>query len=270
MPKPKKSKATKAAVVVAQASVGAAAGAIAAPGLGAGTAAVVAAGAAVAPTLFQWAIEWVKDRTVRRVQLYADGYLAGDAHVDAEAVEAVLHAKSDEAFVQELIIESARVIAEALADSVVPPMGRLTRRYQAEGRKADAFFRGMRRVLTDLGEDEFRVLQDLVARVVSAPFNDAAPWVKLIVSPGSTGDRFVLQLSAKRTAIEAGTHLDGPPVHLGDVSQSVGTIFHLLEVYGLAARLLGMSIMLDFNNLRRMNDVCAPRPTRFDSSDVPG
>ncbi|HEY1693090.1 MAG TPA: hypothetical protein VGG39_13070 [Polyangiaceae bacterium] len=74
----------------------------------------------------------------------------------------------------EFVAEAARLIAEALADEVVPVMGRMVHLYESKGRAADGFFRGVRRVLTDVTSEEFHGLYEIMqftAAVLAEPFS---------------------------------------------------------------------------------------------------
>jgi hypothetical protein len=139
--------------------------------------ALIAGASPLAAGLVGGAFNFLLTLTARRWHLWYDAYLDGKAQ-DPALVEAQLHAEAEDPVVQELVVENARALAEALTDSVVPVLARLTREYRAAKRRPDAFFRGMRRMLSDLSEDEFRTLGSLVLRVAAVhTTNDQQRWV---------------------------------------------------------------------------------------------
>lgn len=138
-------------------------------------AAIVAGSAVGLVAILGTASTWLRDRSTRRWTANYAAYLHASPNVDPGVVEAELHAKSDDPHVLELVLENARMIAEALTDSAVPVLGRLTREYVSNDRHADAFFRGMRRLLTDLSEDEFKALGDLMVRASSVTLPGEQP-----------------------------------------------------------------------------------------------
>jgi len=168
--------------------------------------------------------------------------------------------------VQELVLESARVIAEALADSVVPVMARLTRTYKTEGRAADTFFRGMRRLLTDFTEEEFVSFRELILRVHGIGFE--LPWVEVELTGRFTENRMNLNPDAPATLQCSDTNMSdgemtqsGPHV-LGEAPSHVSRLLHLLQVNNLAnpglqrfGASLPISALIRVETLRRIHAV---------------
>jgi hypothetical protein len=142
-------------------SIGGGAAAISAAGSPA-LAAVVAAGSA----LMQLGYGWMKERTETRWTKWTAAYIGGDAGADVAAFEKDLEAiVTGDAAGRDLVIENVRALADALSDVVVPALAKLTRDYISKKQGADAFFRGLRRILSDVSEDEYVALRDLVRRV---------------------------------------------------------------------------------------------------------
>lgn len=135
--------------------------------VGTGTTGFIVAGASAAvPGVLSMLADWNGQRRSKRWAKWIAAYVAADENIDAEEVEAHLHANASDPFVQATILEGARAVDEALADEVVPVLARLTRTYVSSGSKADAFFRGTRRMLSDLSDDEVRALTAMVQRVI--------------------------------------------------------------------------------------------------------
>lgn len=154
-------------VNVSATAVAAATGGALATGAAPLVAGLLGAGAGATGPLLAMVGGWLQEKRERRMSAFLDEYYRAGPSADPEAVEAELHARSDDAIVQELVIEGVRAVDEVLADAVVPILARLTRQYVSQGRGADAFFRGVRRVLNDLSNDEFGALRSIVQRVVA-------------------------------------------------------------------------------------------------------
>jgi hypothetical protein len=199
-------------------------------------AATVAAAKVLASSLIRKALEWSDARAERRWLAYATEYVGGQDVEDPTYAEAVLHATSDDPRVQELVLESARVIAEALADSVVPAMARLTRCYANKRRSADRFFRGMRRTLTDLSEDEFRDLRDLMNLATGPSFDPSTPrWEIRIVLPQAVSvDASGPMLDCTGVTIVEGQVKLTTAIPLGVAPVHTPRLLQLLKVNGLA------------------------------------
>jgi hypothetical protein len=143
------------------------------------TVALVAAGGVAATKVTNAALAHFLDRVRARWADFWDVYRKGRAG-DPDLAEAEVQANSDDPVLRDLVVESARAVAEALADPVIPVLARLTRAYQSEGKVADGFFRGVRRLLTDVTESEFVTLRDLISRVVALPFAPEPTAVELL------------------------------------------------------------------------------------------
>jgi hypothetical protein len=211
--------------------------------------AAVTAGLTVAPDLLRRAADrYFKDRSADRWELYLAELLRGDRAVDPRLV-AKLFAESTDEHVQELVIESARVIAEALATSVMPVMARLTATYAAPpGKRADRFFRGVRRILSDLTEEEFQDMREIVRRVVNVAITPWPPWLEVRstrhISPrrqvGDPPGEPILLVCTGFIAMPAPSSLTPSPprqtetFELGEPPSTTTRILHLLEVNGLA------------------------------------
>jgi hypothetical protein len=198
-------------------------------------------------------------RSRRRMNAFAIGYLEGASGVDQELVEAQLHARSEDPAVQELVLESARALAEALADSVVPVMARLTRLYITNERPADGFFRGVRRLLTDLTEPEFRdfrAVLEITAAALSEPVS--TDLIELRVEPpAAAGGRPQLQLIYVTTDYGSRTMSDGRTI--GFAPDAAVRIFQLLRTHtlghpgaGPTGAALPTSVLLERAVVRRL------------------
>ncbi len=142
----------------------------------------LAAGSALLGALVEPAQGFLLARTRRRWEKLLEEYLAGSAE-DPELVEARLQAEAEDPIVQELVVETARAMGEALTDSVVPVLSRLLREYRSDRRKADSFFRGMRRLLSDVDEEEFSSLREFVVLVADLDVTKTQPSVELNFLP---------------------------------------------------------------------------------------
>jgi|ERR1019366_335365 hypothetical protein len=129
---------------------------------------VASVAASVADRMVNIMVDWKRDRVRKRWREFVGEYVKGEGDVDPMVAEAELHAFGDQPYVQELVLEAARGLDEALADVVVPALGRLARLYASTGRRADGFFRGMRRLLQELNAEAFGELLSFL-RLVNEP-----------------------------------------------------------------------------------------------------
>jgi hypothetical protein len=113
---------------------------------------------------------WVRNRNRRRFQQLIEGYIRASDGIDPDVVEARLQAAVENADVQGAVLEAVRGLDEALSDVAIPALARLLRLYTMGTKPADAFFRGVRRVLQELNPDAFN---ELVAALRT--FRDAPP-----------------------------------------------------------------------------------------------
>jgi hypothetical protein len=192
-----------------------------------------AAGGAAGGGIAGMALNWLATRRRRRWERWIDGYVNAAPPIDLDEVEAHLHAKGDDPVVQEVVLEGVRAIDEALADVVVPALARLTRQYVADGRSADGFFRGVRRTLSDLTNEEFAALVSLLRRVATLDIASSAQEVELHYVPTENPHGYQLDYlrplpKAERT--KRGTvnewALIGP-------QHCASRLFHLLKTNGL-------------------------------------
>lgn len=184
------------------------------------------------PTFLGLADQAFRERTARRWAVWLGEYMSGEDAKDPALFEARLHAHSEKPVVQELIAESVRVIGEALADSVVPVMARLGRQYATEDRKADAFFRGTRRLLTDLAEEEFAALRVILTRAASADLPSGYEIVQLDYLPSALPDGSELLYTKATTSEQFERGLRRERASLGNVDYAL-RVFHLLKVNDL-------------------------------------
>jgi hypothetical protein len=210
---------------------------------GAGGAAAVAlaagpplAGAlAAAPVVLNAVAQAFLHRSRRRWAIWYEGYKKAADVIDPEVLEAELQANASDPVVQELIVESARAIGEAVADVVIPVMARLTRMYESERRPVDEFFRGMRRVLSDLDSRQFDDLREIVRRALVAPYDPTPPFFVIEAqSWPEEPSRFVVRAVRGRKGQQTTTT---SPDDLGQAPRATARVLHLLEANGLAQSL---------------------------------
>ena len=257
------------AVIVASTSAGVAAlSSGASPGAAALLAAVVPGASLV--------VRWTNERMARRFKRFLDAFLEGDqVALSPEDVEAKLGEAGADPRAREAILEALRAASDALADVVVSPLARLVRTYALEKRGPDVFFRGMRRVLTDLSEDEFEALREFVRRAEGVRFSGEHP-SSLELLYWKTADDTDAQLHATRRWVEEVAPKPGSRsttggssrpeqkmerIGLGPIDFAV-RLFNLLKVNGLAETGLGVigvsdsvQLLIDVQVLRRIRSV---------------
>jgi hypothetical protein len=152
------------------------------------------------------------------------------------------------------LFESLRNLSNALDDSVVPALADLTAEYLREHKPADAFFRGVQRVLSDLTAGEFESLRDLMVAVAAIPVS------KRTITLSQHGDPKLVHYST--------SHRREP---IGSFGPHTQRIFHLLKVNGLGADFQGgsfgaqpgpKSIALALETIRRLSTLLAPSNLR--------
>ncbi len=241
-------------------------------GAGPGAAALLAT---VAPGV-SLVVHWTNERMVRRLKTFLKAFLEGD-HVglSPEDVEAKLREAGADPRAREAILEALRAAGDALAEVVVPPLGRLVRTYAKEKCGPDVFFRGMRRVLTDLSEDEFEAFRDFVRRADDVRFSGEHPnSLELLYS--KTADDTDAELHATRRWAEELAPKPGSQSTTGGRSrpeqkmERIGLgpfdfavrLFNLLKVNGLAETGLGVfgvsdsvQLLIDVKVLRRIRSI---------------
>lgn len=199
------------------------------------TAAAIGALGSAAPAVWATIQDANLRRRERRKEAYLDEYVRSDdwlagylegAAVDVEVAERALVLKGAAPEVQDVVIEGARALDEALSDAVVPSLARLTRHYVASAMCADAFFRGMRRLLSELDSDEFVALCELVSALLQVNEILALPVVELQHISTAVGlPPVVSYLRPNPSEVER--------VPLGNIPCAL-RLFHLLKVNGLA------------------------------------
>jgi hypothetical protein len=143
----------------------------------------------------------------------------------------IARAEGDDPVVQEVIVESARAVDECLEDAVVPALARLTRQYASNQTKADSFFRGMRRLLSDLSEEEFAAFRAFVDRILREPLPPGQLVVELVyedVFPSPIPQLFMFKGQGKAQE----------RVLIGEFGR-VARLFHLLKLNDLARESIG-------------------------------
>ncbi|OJH33994.1 hypothetical protein BON30_45935 [Cystobacter ferrugineus] len=149
------------------------------------------------------------------------------------AAEAELRAKAGEPLFQEVVLENLRSLDEALDDAVVPALARLMRMYVTESRRADAFFRGVRRLLSDLTGDEYADLCSLIRWAVELASygNQDVVELEYVMRDGATAPTL---LGRQSGPTPPGFVVGKPPPSetMGEMP-SAQRLFHLLRVNGL-------------------------------------
>jgi hypothetical protein len=172
---------------------------------------------------------WQSRKRERRVVAWIGAYVEGSPDLDPELVEAEIHAKAEHnPVIQEVILEGARAIDEALADVVLPTLARLTRSYRVSERPADAFFRGVRRMLSDLDGEEFAAFTLLIKRLLSDDRVDTVEYFRLEIE-GKTGEVERWHVVTTPEGKQGGERMT-----CGDIPHAL-RLFHLLKVNGLGA-----------------------------------
>jgi hypothetical protein len=220
-------------------------------------------------------IKWSDERRAKRLKPFLETFLEGIADVSPEEAEAKLREAGEDPRARESILEALRAVGDSLAAVVVPPLGRLVRTYAREKRGPDVFFRGMRRVLTDLSEDEFEAFRDFVRRADGVRFSGEHPnSLELLYS--KTADDTDAQLHATRRWAEELAPKPGSQLTTGGRSrreqkmERIGLgrfdfavrLFNLLKVNGLAETGLGVfgasdsvQLLIDVQVLRRIRSI---------------
>lgn len=200
-----------------------------------GGAAALATGASPAMAAFLAAVApaaalfygWTEDLARKRWAALLAAYFADVGPLSAEEMEEQLRVDGENPCLQEVLIETVRSVGEALDGAVVPALARLARRYKASGNRPDAFFRGMRRVLSDLDAEEFEALKLLVDKVLAIDLGESRDQVVLeraALEPGGTP-----QLSFVRPGPRS---VDNERIGIGDVPRAL-RLFHLLKTNDL-------------------------------------
>jgi hypothetical protein len=117
---------------------------------------------------------FVRERNERRATSWYDGFRARFPEMSAEEVEHQLRENVGKAEVKSAIVDTLRRALDTVDDDVVPLLGRLCADYSElpNGRKRDAFFFGMARILAEA------TLEDVVglARLARLASEMAQAW----------------------------------------------------------------------------------------------
>lgn len=141
---------------------------------GSGADPVVAVAAATALAVLPQILGAVAERWKRRMQVRAERFLqtiidtwARDEDKTPDEVAGLLEARTADPDVADAIWRAVRGLMEAPNDAAAVPLGILVAGYTREKRPADAFFRGVVRLLQDLEGSEIQELRQLLYWVAS-------------------------------------------------------------------------------------------------------
>jgi hypothetical protein len=250
--------------MLALGGLAAAAAAYVSPNVDAATNAALAAGATMGPPGMLRLVKSIFGRNRERWRNYFKAYTEDDPSVDPADAERLFAEAADNPDLRELVVDAARVIAEALSNAVVPAMARLTRLYASTDTKADGFFRGMRRVLTDVTDQDFCDLRAIVG-AAAADLPELVPWIQLEImhGPGPVDDVASLMRSASFPA-SGQMNLSGETCVLRPAPAGASRLFQLLEINRLAVpgmQRLGLtlpaSILIQVDRLQRIKTIVA-------------
>jgi hypothetical protein len=202
----------------------------------------IAAGLALVPDALGLAASWYRSRSERRWVAYfalLDDLLKGRKTAGGHLVAQLFNDPGNEA-IHELVVESARVVGEAMAPSAIPVMARMTSEYASTGKTADHFFRALRRVLTDVTEPEFSDMRALLTLIVAQSVD--APYLQLeCVGPlsGSAEDGVrptPVSLEITPVTMVTGSMTEGARSRCDPLPQRTPRVFQLVIANGLAER----------------------------------
>jgi hypothetical protein len=213
--------------------------------LGVGAAAPAAAGIAAGGVLGAAILEnvgnYLHERQRRRWETLLRAYTEDSSQEPAQFECHTVESKDPHS--RELLLEFGHTLAQAPSDLVVPVLARMARAYRDDGSRADAFFRSVRRLLTELDDDEFAALGRLVNLVMDLDIVRAVPSVELQYFPAEhqAPERTTVQIKRILTYYRPSTaeHLaaTGARVQrivIDDSPPHLLRIFHLLKVNDLA------------------------------------
>lgn len=188
---------------------------------------------AIGKRIGQLIVSSVAKRRERRGLAWIQAYIEGLPNSDPNIAEAELHARGDNPEVQEAVIEGARAVEDALDDIVVPALARLTRIYVSNGIRVDPFFRGMRRLLCDVDDAEFRSLRAILQSVSSTDVISATGGIELQYLALEKGaSPLVTYLREYPPDVQKAKATKNERVPLGQFS-CVLRLFHLMKVSGI-------------------------------------
>jgi hypothetical protein len=210
--------------------------------------------------LFQAAFDRRDQLEAANWAAFIDALLAGQK--DPRVVSELLAHAAENPVVQDLLAEAARLISDCLAPSVVPPIGKLVGEYSRESRKADGFFRGMRRLLTDLTEEEFRELRTILG-AATADIPEQAPWIELeIVHGPNPADDIASLMRSPVWPASGQMHQGSATCVLRPAPASASRLFQLLELNRLAVPgtqrwglTLPASLLMQIDTLQRIKTI---------------
>lgn len=186
---------------------------------------VVGAGLAegVVGGLADWLGEQAQGRLKSRLQKYVEAYCTARGCNPVEA-EQEIRSAAESPETSEVLFECMRAIGDALSADVLVALARMTHDYSSAKRPLDRFFRGTRRLLTDLGDEEVRALTSMLGLLI--PIVESANQLSLRSASVKTG--FLLYARQVDEKGEGAAELLLGPVH------HVREIFHLPKVNNLA------------------------------------
>lgn len=200
--------------------------------------AALANGAGSILALFQ---DVAANRRRARVTRWAEAMFSSPEEASAFEQDYKLRAENPD--FQQLIVEGLRAIDDAIDEAVVPALGRLMGEFLTS--KPDAFFRGVRRLLSDLTSGELFELEQLL-QALRHPATAARIGRQTTLCcrsvPGrsdqSQGD-YVVSCTYPLPPEEARARsLANDRLDLGQFPSAI-RLFHLLKVNGLASEPLG-------------------------------
>jgi hypothetical protein len=212
-------------------------------------AALAVGGTTGAAGLLSGSFKFLMALVADRWRIWYAAYTEGQG--DPELVEAQLWVDAQEPIIQELVVENARAVAEALTASVVPVLARLTREYRSAGRAPDAFFRGMRRLLSDLSEEEFVAFRDLIIGIADLKISPKPGTLELVILEVAGKGIFRANFEDVASGASASADIDFVPFAV--------RLFQLLKAHGVGTDGLGRfgiaprdSVGIDLHTPRRI------------------
>lgn len=133
------------------------------------------AAAMVLAALFPPVLAALTEASARRLKARADNFFqsvvdswANDEDITTEEVAARLDARRDDPNVNDAIWRAVRGLMDAPNEAAAIPLGVLAAEYAREKQKADVFFRGAVRLLSDLSAEETAELEALLSWVLKS------------------------------------------------------------------------------------------------------
>lgn len=143
------------------------------------------------------------------------------------AVAILIDTKKDDPDCQEVLFTAFREALNAVSDGAIRPLGLLTREYVQAGRSADAFFRGLGRLLADASSAEIAALKRMLSMAASG--NDHASLVRLELVGRPYGQHAALRIQATVPGL-SDLQVKGREV---DSDDNTARLFYLLKTHGL-------------------------------------